>query len=170
MKNQQLNCLWTPDQAFILEQQAFINSEIKKLGPKKLLELADSAARARKLSYSPYSDYPVGAALLTTSAKIYLGTNIERASYSETNHAEETAVTAAILDKAIEKEGRRFIRAMAVAHTGTSASCGRCRQIMAEHADNCLVIMADIKGQINSITSLRLLLPMAFTPTDLGTD
>ena len=73
--------LWKPDQKMITTQQQFIHAQIKNIGQAKLSTLVSKATEAQALSYSPYSKYQVGAAILTVSGDIYQGTNIERASY-----------------------------------------------------------------------------------------
>lgn len=153
---------WVPSPESVQEQYLWITQSIKEIGSDTLIALAQQAASQRNFSYSPYSGYKVGAAVLTDVGKIYLGSNIERASYSETNHSEESVMASAINDGAAQNN-RRFIKVVAVSHAGDTAPCGRCRQIMAEHADNCLIITANTKGEINRITSLKILLPYAFT-------
>lgn len=160
--------IWTPDADNIQAQREWIANTVKKIGLKKLQSLAKTAAKARNFSYSPYSKYRVGVGLLTASGKISHGVNAEVAGYSETDHAEESAVTGAIISGEVKKSGRKFITAIAVAHDGDSAPCGRCRQIILEHCDNTLVIIAYPNGKIRRITSVKLLLPLAFTPSDMG--
>jgi len=64
-------------------------------------------------------------------------------------------------------EGDKFIRAIAVSHEDDTAPCGRCRQIVSEFCDNSLVIVADVEGHIRNVTSIKTLLPYAFTPSNL---
>lgn len=132
-----------------------------------LENLAKKASEARKIAYVPYSGYLVGAALLTVDGKETAGQNIEVVTYSETGHAEETALKNAVSSGVIQQEGRKFVRAIAVSHEGDTAPCGRCRQIITEFCDNSLVVVADSDGNIRNITSLKTLLPYAFTPSDL---
>lgn len=101
-----------------------------KIDTKKLLSLAISA---REASYSPYSGITVGAALLAKSGKVYLGANIENASFSPTVCAERVAFFKAI------SEGERDFSAIAVVGaragdnvTGDFPPCGVCRQVMSE--------------------------------------
>ena len=93
-----------------------------------LNELLDKAEEARSHSYSPYSGYSVGAALLTKDGKIYLGCNVENASYTPTICAERNAFFKAVFD------GIRDFSAIAVIGSGESPAfpCGVCRQVMAE--------------------------------------
>ena len=96
-------------------------------------ELVKMALEARKFSYSPYSGFQVGAALLTGSGKVYTGCNIENAAFSPTNCAERTAFFKAV------SEGEREFKAIAIAGGKKAegakefcAPCGVCRQVMAE--------------------------------------
>lgn len=160
--------IWTPSPEDMQHEVAWIEKQIQELGIPTLKNLAKQAASARTNSYAPYSKYHVGVALLTTSGSTYTGVNAERASYSETDHAEEAAITNAIIAGEIQKNGRRFIKALAVSHASDSGSCGRCRQIIIEHCDNAVMVFADENGIIRRITSLKTLLPYAFSPSDLG--
>ncbi|HBD01907.1 TPA: cytidine deaminase [Candidatus Collierbacteria bacterium] len=163
-----VSTIWTvPDSERQLEK-TWILGEITRLGEDSLLKLCQSAAQQRQHAYVPYSHYQVGVAILAKSGQVYLGNNVERVSYSETDHGEEAAITNAVIQGEVEQSGRKFLVALACAHSGDSAPCGRCRQIMAEHADNCLVLVADPKGNVKRVTSLKTLLPYAFTPTHLG--
>jgi cytidine deaminase len=168
MRKSLLDRIWSPSGKFIEQEVDWIQGEIQRIGASKLRALAKKAASQRRLSYCPYSKYKVGAAVLTASGKVYVGSNVERATYSETHHGEEAAVTAAVLDGEVERSGRKFIKALAVSHAEDTAPCGRCRQVMVEHCDNALVIVANTRGKIRRITSVKLLLPYAFAPSDLG--
>jgi len=162
------NLSWTLSAQDLETEKLWINSEIERIGQGSLEKLAQAATSQRQRAYVPYSHYQVGVAIFTKSGKTYLGNNVERAGYSETDHAEESAITGAVVDGEVERSGRKFLLALACSHAGDTAPCGRCRQIMAEHADNCLVLTVDTKGKIRRITSLKTLLPYAFTPSDLG--
>ena len=159
--------VWVPSPEEIQTEKEWIVRESNEIGMETLQQLATMASEASKLSYSPYSHYPVGAAILRVSGENNSGQNIEVASYSETGHAEEQALKNAVSNGAVQNEGRTFLRAIAVSHMTDTAPCGRCRQIIAEFSNDCLVIVADINGKINSITSSKILLPYAFTPADL---
>lgn len=160
--------IWVTSQGESETQKIWLEKEIKKIGGKQINNLVKEAVKQSKFSYSPYSKYPVGVALLAKSQRIYLGNNSERAGYSETDHGEESAVTAGVVSGEVKKSGRRFIEALAVSHKLGTSPCGRCRQIIAEHCDNCVIINCDLKGEIKSITSLKNLFPDAFTPTSMG--
>lgn len=168
MSREHDNLIWTPTSKEIESERNWINKEICTIGLPILENLARRASEVRKIAYTPYSKYHVGAALLTTSGKEEAGQNIEIVSYSETGHAEEQAAKNAVSKGVIQEEGRKFIRAIAVSHEGDTAPCGRCRQIITEFCDNALVLVADTGGNIRNITSIKILLPYAFTPSDLG--
>lgn len=159
--------IWIPSVEDFMKEAKWIEHEVLEIGYDRLQVLADQAREVSVYSYAPYSRYHVGVALLSVSGNIYSGVNAERASYSETDHAEESAITQAIIAGEVALSGRRFIRALAVSHSSTSAPCGRCRQIIAEHAENALIALCDPKGAIHTVTSLKSILPLAFTPSDL---
>lgn len=161
------NFISVPSPEDLEKEHKWIESEIVAIGSAVLQEMIEKASKQRSFSYAPYSHYLVGACLLTQDGQQFVGNNAERVSYSETDHGEESAVTAAIIGGAAEKD-RRFIRALVVSHATDTAPCGRCRQIIMEHCDNCLIVLVDPEGKINKITSARAILPYAFTPSDLG--
>jgi cytidine deaminase len=138
------------------------NSEINK-------ELIEKAIKARQNSYSPYSKYMVGAALLTQDGKIYTGCNIENAAYTPTNCAERTAFFKAV------SEGERHFVAIAIVggYEGEPRDfaypCGVCRQVMAEfcNPDEFRIITA-VSIDNYKETTLRRLLPDGFGPANLG--
>lgn len=132
------------------------------LSTEKKQELACLAAKMRERSYSPYSHYAVGAALLTREGKIYTGCNIENAAYPVTICAERTAIFKAV------SEGEREFEAIAIAtEDGQGYPCGSCRQVMAEFSLNMAVILADDNGHITVESNVDDLLPGAFTPQRL---
>lgn len=123
-------------------------------------DLLKLAIEARENSYSPYSHYKVGAALLTTSGKIFTGCNIENAAYTPSNCAERTAIFKAV------SEGERSFSAIAVATSNGVAPCGVCRQVIREFAPNLTIILGDIEGKYR-VVSLTDLLPDSFGPENL---
>ena len=127
----------------------------------ELQKLIQAAIETRKQSYSPYSNFAVGAAVLSNDGYIYGGCNIENASYGLTNCAERTAIFNAVSD------GKRNISAIAVvADTDRPCSpCGACRQVIGEFKIPC-IIMANLKGEYKTV-SLEELLPFSFSNTDL---
>lgn len=99
-------------------------------------ELIREAIAARKRSYSPYSHFQVGAALLGRSGKVYTGCNIENAAYTPTNCAERTAFFKAISEGEKEFEMIAIVGGPAKsARTDYCPPCGVCRQVMAEFCD-----------------------------------
>ncbi len=170
MSREHDSIIWTPSPEDIEKEKDWINSEIQRVGLSSLEDLANDASAARRNAFVPQSGYFVGAAMLRKSGKKHSGQNIEIFTYSETSHAEEEAIKDAIKVKVIKEEGEQFIDAVAVSHEGDTAPCGRCRNIMAQFSDNCLVVVADTEGKIRNITSLKILLPYAFTSSDLEKD
>ena len=126
---------------------------------KKLMAAAKSAAAA---AYAPYSKFPVGSAVLTTSCKIFTGCNVENASYGLSNCAERTAIFTAVAS------GAKRIRCVVV-YTPTkhaTAPCGACRQVINEFGPDARVIsFCAEREQID--VSISALLPGAFGPQDL---
>lgn len=123
--------------------------------------LVEAARQVRRWAYAPYSNYPVGAALLTASGKIYDGVNVESAAYPTTMCAERVAIFKAV------SEGERDFIALAVVTNNGGDPCGACRQVMAEFSLDMLVIVADKDGRIISETPVADLLPGAFRPEHL---
>ncbi len=131
-------------------------------------ELIRAALRARELSYSPYSNYRVGAALLTESGEVFTGCNIENAAYTPAICAERTAFFKAV------SEGCREFSAIAIAGSPAgemsqlSWPCGVCRQVMMEFCDpeRFLVIVA-ISEENYRARRLKELLPEGFGPANL---
>jgi cytidine deaminase len=119
-------------------------------------KLVQTAVHARKWAYAPYSKYAVGAALLTTSGKIYDGVNIENAAYPSTICAERVAIFKAV------SEGDRQFTAVAVVTNNGGTPCGACRQVMAEFGTKLIVLIADPEGEILLETTLAELLPYSF--------
>ena len=123
--------------------------------------LIQSALEARGWAYAPYSNYPVGAALLAASGKIYSGVNVENAAYPTAMCAERVAVFKAV------SEGEREFTAIAVVTSNGGSPCGSCRQVLSEFGLNILVLVADTDGRLIEITKIADLLPGAFGPNDL---
>ena len=123
--------------------------------------LIQAAIEARKWAYTPYSNYPVGAALLTASGRIYDGVNVENAAYPMTMCAERVAVFKAV------SEGEHRFSAIAVATSNGGSSCGACRQVLSEFGIEMRVLIVDDTGRIVRDTTIGELLPSAFGPSDL---
>ena len=124
-------------------------------------QLIDLALDARKKSYSPYSGYAVGAALLTKSGAVFTGANIENAVLGLTICAERTAIFQAVL------AGERAFERIVVATRDGGSPCGSCRQVMAEFSLEMEVTMVNGDGEIVSENTVAGLLPYAFTPLNL---
>lgn len=132
-----------------------------QLTPELQKQLIETSVEVRGWAYAPYSKYRVGAALLTTSGKIYDGVNIENAVYPLGLCAERVAIFKAV------SEGERDFVAMAIATENAGMPCGSCRQVMAEFGLSMRVIIVDETGRIHSESTVEELLPGAFTPKDL---
>lgn len=125
------------------------------------IDLIKIANQARKWAYVPYSNYPVGTALLTESGRIYDGANIENASYPLSICAERVAIFKAVTD------GEKDFKAVAIVTKNGGMPCGSCRQVMSEFSPEMLVIIADEQERIVAEKKLSDLLPNAFRSDDL---
>lgn len=121
---------------------------------KELLELARAA---RERAYAPYSHFRVGAALLAGSGSVYIGCNIENASYSATICAERTAFC-----KAVSEGEREFIMIAIAGESDPCPPCGVCRQMMREFCKDSFVILTE-----SGRHTLGELLPHSFGPDNL---
>ncbi len=121
-------------------------------------ELLEAAALVREKAYAKYSNFMVGAALLTSDGSVFLGCNVENSSYGLTICAERVAVTAAVAT------GKQAFRTLALVTGRPAAPCGACRQVLAEFCEDDFLIhlaLAEDLGQIKEFT-LGELLPEAF--------
>ncbi len=123
--------------------------------------LIDAASEARDRAYAPYSDFPVGAALLTTDGEIVPGCNIEIASIGATTCAERNAIHQAV------GAGHRSFKALCVITDidPPGAPCGICRQVLAEFCDHLPILLINPAGDRRH-TTLDELLPMRFSGRD----
>ncbi len=133
----------------------------------KRLELVKKALEAREKSYSPYSQFKVGAALLTSDGEIFMGANVENAAYTPTVCAERVAFFTAV------HLGKRDFKAIAIVGGKASepvssytAPCGVCRQVMAEFADGDFEIIL-FNGKDVKTYLFSELLPESFGKNDL---
>ena len=131
-------------------------------------KLIDTAIEQLKFSYTPHSNFKVGAALLTKSGKIYTGCNIENASYTPTNCAERTAFFKAV------SEGVRDFQAICIVGgkdgklTEYTAPCGVCRQVMMEFCNpKTFQIILAVDKERYEIYTLEELMPLGFGPLNL---
>ncbi len=125
-------------------------------------ELVKNALDAMQNAYAPYSEYKVGAALLTKSGKVYLGSNVENASFGCTNCAERTAFF-----KAVSEGEREFLKIAIVGGkdgniTDLAMPCGVCRQVMEEFCDGDFEIIVALSEQDFKTFTLSQLLPFGF--------
>ncbi len=125
-------------------------------------ELVKEAMKAKEFAYVPYSNFQVGAAVVTKGGKVYTGCNVENASYGATNCAERTALFKAI------SEGDRDFEAIAVVSSADDFTppCGICRQVLAELMPKGKIILANHAGETKEY-SIEDLLPLSFTKGDL---
>lgn len=125
-------------------------------------ELLDLAIEARKYSYAPYSEFHVGAALLTKSGKVYKGCNIENASFGATNCAERTAIFKAVSEGEGDFEAIAIVGGKDGKELELCPPCGICRQVMTEFCD--LDTFRIVLGDENEERSYTLteLLPLTF--------
>lgn len=123
--------------------------------------LVDLANAARQRAYVPYSHYPVGASLRTKTGRVFTGVNVENAAYPQTMCAERIAIFKAV------SEGEKEFEVITVVTDNGGSPCGGCRQVMAEFGLDTVVLLADGSGKIVKETSVRELLPEAFTPEHL---
>jgi cytidine deaminase len=127
-------------------------------------KLIEQAIEARKTAYTPYSNFQVGAVVLTKNQQIFHGCNIENASYGLTNCAERTAIFKAV------SEGEKEFEAIVVTGDtdGPISPCGACRQVMAEFfEEKTKVILTNLKGD-TVVTSIGELLPGFFSSKDMS--
>lgn len=133
-------------------------------------QLIENAIEARKMAYTPYSKYKVGAALLSSDNKIIKGCNIENAAYGPTNCAERTAFFKAV------SEGVKEFSAIAIVgglenetdlFSGYAFPCGVCRQVMREFCDSEFEIVVARSTNDYKVYTLGELLPESFGPDNL---
>ncbi len=160
-ENEQKNSLVRQEKGELIGKQSLVSRSVVK-------NLIREAIDCMKNAYTPYSNFFVGAALLTTKQKIYTGCNIENASFDPTICAERTAFAKAI------SEGERQFAAIAIVGGKNGMivdycpPCGVCRQVMREFVDpnKFLVILAKSEDEYTMLF-LEELLPMSFGPGNL---
>src|SRR3990172_6344816 len=107
-------------------------------------QLVDEAIKASQNFYAPYSKYQVGAALVTVGGEIFSSCNVEVASYGLTDCAESSLISKAVSEGMVTKYGRKFIKAIGVVSKDGGMPCGRCRQRIIEHCDNCKIVSGNL--------------------------
>lgn len=128
-------------------------------------QLIEKAREARKLSYSPYSHFAVGAALLCKDGKVYVGANIENSSYPLCMCAERNALYNAKMN-GVKKEDMVAL-ALSADTDEPCSPCGACRQVISElFPKDAPIYMSNLKGDVEE-TTIEKLLPYAFSADDL---
>lgn len=127
-----------------------------------ITHLVETSAKVRENSYARYSNYTVGAALLTSSGEVFTGVNVENAVFPLTMCAERSAIFSAV------SAGQREFEAIAVVTRDGGMPCGSCRQVLAEFGVDVRVIIADPAGKVHMVASVADLLPGAFGPQNLN--
>ena len=129
-------------------------------------QLIEKAKEARKLSYSPYSKFAVGAALLCKDGKVFQGANVENASYPLCMCAERNALYNAMMNGYKKSD---FVALAIIADTDEPCSpCGACRQVISElFPKESKIYLANLKGELKE-TNIEELLPFSFSGDDLG--
>ena len=129
------------------------------------LELVQKAKDARKLSYSPYSHFAVGAAVLTKDGQVFVGANIENSAYPLCMCAERNALYNAMMHG--YKKSDFLALALSADTDGPCSPCGACRQVISElFPKDGVIIMTNLKGAVQE-TNIAELLPYAFSEDDL---
>lgn len=123
--------------------------------------LIAAADAARVRAYVPYSNYAVGAALVTVDGRLYTGVNVENAAYPSSICAERTALV-----KAVSEGDRQFSIIVVVTRDGGSP-CGQCRQMLYEFGPSMRVVLASEAGAVTFDGTLSDLLPLGFGPSHL---
>ena len=121
----------------------------KKISDKELYRIAKGML---KNAYAPFSKYPVGAALLGKSGKVYTGVNVENSSYGGTICAERTACV-----KAVSEGEREFVKIAIAIKKGEASPCGICRQFLFEFAPDLKVITGEDEDHLHSVSLKKLL-------------
>lgn len=130
-------------------------------------ELCSLAREAMKRSYSPYSGFAVGAALLAKSGKVYTGCNIENAAFGPSICAERTAFFKAISEGETEFEAIAVCGGKGAVITDYCPPCGVCRQVMREFcSDDFVIYMLGAEDELRK-TLLSELLPLSFSPKNI---
>ena len=127
------------------------------------IELIKKAKKAAENSYSPYSGYTVGAALLSKDGKVFIGCNIENAAYSPTNCAERTAVFKAVSEGVREFEKIAVVGGYRLDFKDYFAPCGVCRQVLREFCDEDFIILLGKNANEYKRLTLKELLPFSFS-------
>lgn len=134
----------------------------------KYINLVEAALDSLQYSYTPYSNFKVGAALLSKDQKVYQGCNIENASFTPTNCAERTAFFKAVSEGVKEFEAIAIVGGKHGECNDLCPPCGVCRQVMMEFCDpkTFKVILAD-KNRNYKVYTLEEMIPLGFGPSNM---
>lgn len=125
-------------------------------------ELINAAMKVRENAYAPYSNFQVAAALLCADGEIVTGINMESSSYGLSVCAERNTIATAVA------KGKKDFIAMAVISPSGVTPCGACRQVIFDICGDIDIILGDGNGNIQDTTTMKVLLPKAFSHKDLG--
>lgn len=125
-------------------------------------ELVQAAINASKHAHAPYSNYYVGAAIVSKNGKVFTGCNVENAAYPSGICAERVAIFKAV------SEGEKDFSLLAIVTKNGGMPCGACRQVMSEFSNNLPIIVSNEKGEITQETTLDILLPHSFGANDVS--
>ena len=141
---------------------------MQNLEKSMISKLIETAMEQLKFSYTPYSNFKVGASLLTKNGQIYTGCNIENAAYTPTNCAERTAIFKAVSEGVREFDTICIVGGKDGILTEYTAPCGVCRQVMMEFCDpkTFRIILENGGGKVRTFL-LEELLPLGFGPDNL---
>lgn len=134
------------------------------MATKQYQNLIEQAKTARQNSYAPYSKFQVGAALLCNDQSVYLGCNVENASFGLTCCAERNAIFSAIA------EGKKKFKAIVIVVDSPKpcTPCGACRQVLREFSEDMDIVLVNIREETKvEIMSLTELLPRSFDSSSL---
>lgn len=141
---------------------------MQNLEKSMISKLIETAMEQLKFSYTPYSNFKVGASLLTKNGQIYTGCNIENAAYTPTNCAERTAIFKAVSEGVREFDTICIVGGKDGILTEYTAPCGVCRQVMMEFCDpETFRIILAIDKEHYDIYTLKDLLPLGFGSRNL---
>ena len=139
------------------------------LDQKLIEELIETAIGMTKMSYTPYSNFKEGAALLAKNGQIFKGCNIENAGYTPSNCAGRRAFFKAVSEGVKEFEAIAVVGGQNGVLTELTAPCGVCRQVMMEFCDpKTFKIILAVNKETYKIMTLEELLPMGFGPANLA--
>jgi cytidine deaminase len=129
----------------------------RSLTPNQVEQLLLAAQEASEQAYAPFSNFHVGAAILTVGGRVFKGCNVENSSFGMTNYAERTAIFTAVAEGAVNAE-RDLVAVAVVNKDGIACSpCGACRQVIYEFGPEATVIFRAKSGEITTMKAEELL-------------